>query len=246
MKKYNPYIKIITNKLNTLFLIIFIGMGVITYISLRWNLNEVERNIDEVVKNQARAFFSEIISTRAWNAGHHGVYVPVTERIKPNKYLEIKDRDVYTTDSVLLTKINPAFMTRLISEISEQKDGIKYHITSLKPIRPANEADEWERKALSEFELGVKDIFQLIKKDSIYRFMAPLYVNKVCMKCHAKQGYKIGDIRGGISINIPGKKFYKPVKKQKKQIVYMHILVLVSSIFMTIVFIIIINIQFIK
>jgi hypothetical protein len=30
--------------------------------------------------------------------------------------------------------------------------------------------------------------------------MALLLVDESCMKCHAKQGYKIGDIRGGISI----------------------------------------------
>lgn len=33
--------------------------------------------------------------------------------------------------------------------------------------------------------------------------MAPLHVEQACLPCHEKQGYKIGDIRGGISVTLP-------------------------------------------
>jgi hypothetical protein len=33
--------------------------------------------------------------------------------------------------------------------------------------------------------------------------MAPLVTKRSCLKCHAKQGYKEGDIRGGISVVLP-------------------------------------------
>jgi diguanylate cyclase (GGDEF)-like protein len=33
--------------------------------------------------------------------------------------------------------------------------------------------------------------------------MAPLYVDESCLVCHKNQGYKVGGVRGGISINIP-------------------------------------------
>ena len=33
--------------------------------------------------------------------------------------------------------------------------------------------------------------------------MAPLMTTKACLKCHEKQGYKEGDIRGGISVTLP-------------------------------------------
>ena len=33
--------------------------------------------------------------------------------------------------------------------------------------------------------------------------MAPLKTEKSCLTCHAKQGYKAGDIRGGISVTLP-------------------------------------------
>jgi diguanylate cyclase (GGDEF)-like protein len=31
--------------------------------------------------------------------------------------------------------------------------------------------------------------------------MAPLYVEQECLQCHGQQGYKIGDVRGGISVS---------------------------------------------
>ncbi len=33
--------------------------------------------------------------------------------------------------------------------------------------------------------------------------MAPLFTEAPCLNCHAKQGYRMGDIRGGISVTLP-------------------------------------------
>ncbi len=35
------------------------------------------------------------------------------------------------------------------------------------------------------------------------RLMVPLKTEKACLKCHEKQGYKEGEIRGGISSSMP-------------------------------------------
>jgi PAS domain S-box-containing protein len=35
------------------------------------------------------------------------------------------------------------------------------------------------------------------------RLMRPMITEQGCLKCHAKQGYKAGDLRGGISVSIP-------------------------------------------
>jgi len=35
-------------------------------------------------------------------------------------------------------KINPAYMTHQIADIGKKENQVQYHITSLKPIRPAN------------------------------------------------------------------------------------------------------------
>jgi len=93
----------------------------------------------------------------------------------------------------MLTKVNPAYMTRQISEIARNKNGVLYHITSLNPIRPENKPDSWEHLALESFELGIPEIFELIRTDTLmaFRYMAPLLVEPACLKCHAKQGYSL-------------------------------------------------------
>jgi diguanylate cyclase (GGDEF)-like protein len=34
-------------------------------------------------------------------------------------------------------------------------------------------------------------------------YMAPLITEQACLQCHEDQGYKLGDVRGGISVEIP-------------------------------------------
>ena len=154
---------------------------------------------------QARAFYEQIVITRYWNSLHGGVYVPVGDLTQPNPYLEAAGRDVVTTGGMRLTKVNPAFMTRQISEAASEKNQVQFHMTSLKPIRPGNRADRWEEVSLKLFERGVHERFIFLeKKGAVYfRYMAPLKVDASCLACHAKQGYREGDIRGGISVTQP-------------------------------------------
>ncbi|MCK5022971.1 MAG: DUF3365 domain-containing protein, partial [Candidatus Aenigmarchaeota archaeon] len=104
-----------------------------------------------------------------------------------------------------LTKINPAFMTRQIAEITSRENGVQFHITSLKPIRPGNKPADWERIWLESFEKGTIEQGGFIQNgsDISFRYMAPLITKRSCLKCHAKQGYEIGEIRGGISVTLP-------------------------------------------
>ena len=104
----------------------------------------------------ARAFFDQIVLSRSWNAGHEGVYVPVTENTQPNPYLDDPLRDLTTTEGIKLTKINPAFMTRQIAEIAVREKGVQFHITSLLPIGPGNKPSDWERVWLESFDKGNK------------------------------------------------------------------------------------------
>jgi signal transduction histidine kinase len=101
--------------------------------------------------------------------------------------------------------MNPAYMTRQVHELAEKEQGIRGHITSLNPIRPENSPDPWETKALQAFERGQPEISSVeeMKGKEYMRLMRPLVTERSCLGCHAAQGYKEGDIRGGISISIP-------------------------------------------
>lgn len=177
-----------------------------------WNVYEIYKNTKEQAGIQALSSFEKDVLYRSWAAGHGGVYVPITDETPPNPYLShLKDRDVTTRSGLKLTLVNPAYMTRQVFELGENKYGSKSHITSLRPIRPENAPDEWENEALKMFERGEIEAVKIneIDSETYLRFMRPLITEKSCLKCHAKQGYKEGDVRGGISVSIPMEPFYK-------------------------------------
>jgi len=171
-----------------------------------WNITEATNANRRLAFGTARAFFQQVVTTRSWNAEHGGVYVPVTKDVRPNPYLDDPLRDLSTDKIINLTRINPAYMTRQIAEIASKNEfGIQFHITSIKPLRPENEATEWEKKWIESFERGKKEEGDFFDDGSKigFRYMAPLLVEEGCLKCHAKQGYNMGDIRGGISVTLP-------------------------------------------
>jgi two-component system NtrC family sensor kinase len=198
---------------------------------------EHTRNIREqgihVALEGARNVFHMVEITRSWNSSHGGVYVPVTPEIQPNPYLEDPARDVVTTTGVALTKINPAYMTRLIGNLANAQNGTVFHMTSLRPIRPGNAPDGWERTSLESFERGQKEVVTLEAGEhgEHLRYMAPLFVQRSCLACHAKQGYKEGDVRGGISVSVP----FAPIEQatqfhvREDAIVYMLVFSMVAG-----------------
>lgn len=165
-----------------------------------------QQHIEQIALRQAKAFFSQVVTTREWNSTHGGVYVEVTGSVKPNPYLEGKDRDIVTVDGKMFTKINPAYMTRQLSEIMSTSSGVSFHITSLKPMRAANFADTWEKSALLAFKNGESERFEYLARGTdkaTYRYMAPLYATSSCIQCHYGADAAVeGDIRGGISVSI--------------------------------------------
>jgi diguanylate cyclase (GGDEF)-like protein len=156
--------------------------------------------IQEEILSRARAHFMGIVITRLWNADHGGVYVLKRPGVDSNPWLE--NPDLRAEDGRMLTLRNPAAMTREISAYADRKGLFTFHITSLKPLNPNNAPDPFETEALSSFETGVAEFSRTESKEetSIFRFMQPLFVEKPCMTCHAKQGYRVGDVRGGISV----------------------------------------------
>ncbi|MGD9216031.1 MAG: DUF3365 domain-containing protein [Desulfobacteraceae bacterium] len=173
--------------------------------SMAWNYQEEKYEAVEAAKIEARTAYEKDVLYRRWNAERGGVYAEVTPATQPNAYLHVPERDIVTPSQRKLTLINPAYMTRQAHELAMKTTGVKGHITSLNCIRPANAPDQWERKALYAFEKGSKEYSGVVvMEDQPYlRLMRPLIAESACLKCHGAQGYKVGDIRGGISVSVP-------------------------------------------
>jgi len=211
------------------FLILLITSWSITILLLfAWNLWHEWKEVHELARNEAASTLKEDLSYRYWAAVHGGVYVPVTEITPPNPYLKhMPERDIVTPSGRRLTLMNPAYMTRQVHEMRLKIIGNKGHITSLRPLRPENAPDEWEKSALKTFEAGRDQVSRVGKLDDLafMRLMWPLKTKSECLKCHASQGYKKGEIRGGISVSIPMGPHYAAFRSSLFIIVSGHALI---------------------
>ncbi|MEO5358213.1 MAG: DUF3365 domain-containing protein [Nitrospirae bacterium YQR-1] len=205
--------------------------AVMVFASLAWDLANQNNVLRNMALEKGRNIFRFIELSRLWSAGHGGLYAIISEKAQPNPYLNVPNRDITTVTGLKLTLINPAYMTRQIGEISKGLSDTSFHITSLKPLRPENRADNQEEKYLKMFESGTAEAIELIGgiKDGTYRYMAPLRVKEPCMKCHAAQGYAVGDIRGGISVTYPASSIYTLMKPQRINALSIHVAVFVIT-----------------
>jgi diguanylate cyclase (GGDEF)-like protein len=156
---------------------------------------------------QARSYVDLVVTTRAWNAHYEGVYVEKKPGVETNPFLLRLGLtpDITTSDGRVLTMRNPAIMTREVSDMLLKRGGAAFSLTSLNPVNPANSPDAWERTTLKSFTSGTKEAWTTDRSKPVplLRYMRPLFVESTCMACHASQGYRVGDIRGGVSVSVP-------------------------------------------
>ncbi len=190
-----------------------------TLISSIWNIHQIREGSHKMAYSEAMAHYQKDILYRKWVAGHGGVYVPVDGKTPSNPYLShVDERDIQTPSNRPLTLVNPAYMSRQVNELGERELGTKGHLSSLSPINPVNQPDSWERKALQTFEKGEREAISVepIEGVQYLRLMRPFVTEKECLKCHADQGYKEGDIRGGIAVAVPMAPFSDYARSQTR------------------------------
>jgi signal transduction histidine kinase/ActR/RegA family two-component response regulator len=193
--------------------------------SLGWNHHQEREAITDLATATARAAFEKDLSYRRWNAMQGGVYVFASEFTPPNPNLShLPDRDLITADGRTLTRVNPAYMTRQVHELAGESSGVRGHITSLKPIRLENGPDVWEREALERFESGTEEVAEVVGEGGVarLRLMGRLLTEESCLTCHASQGYKLGEVRGGISVSIPMASYFAVLHRRVTTLAAWH------------------------
>ncbi|HHT9120674.1 MAG TPA: Tll0287-like domain-containing protein [Candidatus Hypogeohydataceae bacterium YC41] len=129
--------------------------------------------------------------------------------------------------------LTPAIFGRLISDEFNIRTGVSVRQTTLGKGKFGarniyNSPDSWEKTVLEKFTsrsyprgVGFGE-FTTLEGDQklVYRYMLPLYIEKACLRCHGDpatsptgdgldmtshpmEGYKEGEVRGGISVTIP-------------------------------------------
>ena len=182
------------------------GWTFLVAVSLFWGISQNRQTTRELATKEARTHFAKDQAFRFWASSHGGVFVPANERTPPNRYLaHVPERDITTPSGKKLTLMNPAYMIRQLHEEFADLYGVQGKITSLKPLNQKNAPDKWEESALKAFEDGMDEQFEFadIRGKPYLRLMKVMRVKKGCLKCHGFQGYKVGDVRGGVGVSVP-------------------------------------------
>ncbi len=189
--------KVISKKLILLVPIIFFT---IASIRIFINYNENKKNVEEFISEQSRMIDSLYITHRSY---YQNLYL--------NKIIKLDEKTIQGL---------PAYSASKISKIFSKNN--KLHITmqtvSDRARNIQNQADEYELQAIKYFKKysDKKEYFK--QENNFYQYATPLKIEKKCLTCHGKKedaplfiskkydkayDYKVGEIRGILSIKIP-------------------------------------------
>ncbi|GAB4264591.1 Tll0287-like domain-containing protein [Deferrisoma sp.] len=201
--------------------------------SLGWNLWWESRHAEELAWVAARGVADTVVALRAWTAEQGGVYAPAGPRLAPNPYLDAPDRDVTDSLGRRLTKVNPAYLTRLVAARLPPSAGVRIRLVSDRPLRPGNRPGGWEVEALAAVSAGGPGDWGRVAAGPDgrreFEYLRPLFVEPGCLTCHAKQGYREGDLRGGLSIVLDYEPFAAHRRARAFRLVAGHAVVLAAG-----------------
>ncbi len=190
-----------------------------------------EKLIMGQVESEVRVLFKQIVVTRKWVADHGGIFVERLPSMKPSPY--VPDPEIVDLKGKRYTIKTPAMVTKDLSEYAREQGLYWFHITSLKLMNPENAPDEFEKNALHQFEkTGINELLSVetIGRSKYLRYISPLYVDESCLRCHSRQGYKVGDLRGAISITLPLDKTIEEIAANKRGMILANVLVVLTLI----------------
>lgn len=205
-------------------LLVLLAWTLLFIFSMGYNLHRAEQHAIDAAVAAAKASIDKDISFRSWVTSFGGVYVPPNDTTPVNPYLDVPERDVYTTDGMHLTLINPAYALRNLQQHFGSELGIISSLTSLRPLNPDNAPDAWEERAMLRFEQGetLVENVERIGGEPYVRILRPLVVEPGCLRCHGHQGYRVGDIRGGIGTSVALEPYLATEREHSWQIAFNH------------------------
>lgn len=222
---------------------LLIGWTAIIAYLLLWKISELKTNYDDLAFYETKTWIERDLLYNNWNAFHGGVYILSKDSIETNRNRKIRQHILETKDGKKLILINHLSMNKQVNELSQNKGKFKSRLTSLKPVKPSNQPDKWERKVLqyftsstktnksNKFENGDDEYYSLDTIDGkrFYRYMIALKVKSECLTCHESEGYKVGDLKGGLSVSIPASHYDKYYNHQLQNDIIIHSLIWLSG-----------------
>jgi methyl-accepting chemotaxis protein len=205
-----------------LFVKVFFLFLMVLLLSVFSHILVAQRVQTQFLQKQAKSIARQIILTRQWIAGLGGVWSKDVYSDAHGFLTQYKEPE--TTDEAAIFYLhNPALATREISSLADIKYGYTFTVVSDFFREPKNKPDPFELAAIKKIKAEKIEYTDAMEGD-LYRYTEPLFVKKGCLKCHGDLekdvkepmksillekygntafGYKVGDVRGIISIKIP-------------------------------------------
>ena len=171
------------------------------------------------LRNEAMAVAEQVVAFRAWVANTGVIWV---DHLAP-EFRDYLSRRANSDKTLEFFSKNPALATRELSDIvSKTATRATFRVTSDEYRNPANAPDAFETSAIQLFKdsKDAKQEYREAFESGQYRYAQPIFVQQSCLKCHGDPkdappdviekygsqkafGYKVGDVRGIISVKLP-------------------------------------------
>lgn len=184
-------------RITTLVLALIMATGIV------WSIYSEKRQAQTELLEQGRVLAAELLALR--------------EVVAENQHIINYD----SKGSFEFKHLNPAALTQQVGR--RFNSGTRYMIkqTSMQPRVSENNPDAFERQKLIWFSenKNANEAWgeKVIKGERYFTYMVPLRINPSCLVCHGepkgeidisghpKEGYKIGDLAGALTVSIPTK-----------------------------------------
>jgi len=196
---YNAFMsyKTVSKKLIIIVPVLFFIMAAIrVYI----NYSENKTNVKDFIFEQSKLIDSLYMTHRSY---YQSLYL--------NKIIKLDENTL---------KGLPAYSAKEISTTFSKTNRlhVEMYTVSDRARNPKNQADEYELRAINYFKNNADAEIYFNEENTFYQYATPLKIEQKCLKCHGKKedapkfiskrydkayDYKLGDIRGILSIKIP-------------------------------------------
>lgn len=178
-----------------------VAIVLIFTVNFFWDYHEQKRQSFQELREKAQVITLQLIATREFIALHQDVI----------------NRDAH--GDFEFKGMNPAAVGRGVGEIFGTWTDYSIKQTRLHTRNPNNKPDDYEVAALKNFQQNpqLEEIAgeDLVDGKRYFRYIIPLKVQESCLPCHGepvgdidiagypKEGYKLGELGGAISVMVP-------------------------------------------
>lgn len=194
-------------------------------LSLIWNVYKERAEVYESARDQLRSNYVRDHTLWLWSSQHGGFYVPVTREFQPSRHMaDFPSRDATTATGERLTLVNPAEALRRYYDFAGIRYGVQGRLSGLNALNPVNDPDHWELDAIDAFRDGADEVSgeASVRGQQFLRLMRPVVMETGCRRCHGSQGFKPGDVVGGISVSVPLEPLLAEVRQRTVAMLFGH------------------------